>query len=66
MLTPKQSVGEILRELPDDVTYDDIIYRLYARSKIERAMEDIREGRVVDQEEAERLTAQWRTGAAAQ
>jgi len=53
-LTPKQSVGEILRELPDDVSYDDIIYRLYARSKIERAMESAETEPLIEHEAVER------------
>ena len=60
MNTPKEATAEILKELPDDATYDDIMYRLYVRRKIERGLKDLEEGRVVSQEEAERRTAKWR------
>ena len=60
MSIAKKATEEILKELPDDATFDDIMYRLYVRSKIERGLKDLEAGRVVSQEEAERRTAKWR------
>ena len=61
MSTPKEATAEILKELPDNATFDDIMYRLYVRQKVERGLKDLEEGRVVSQEEARRLTSRWRT-----
>lgn len=59
MKTAKEEVRELLDRLPDDASYEDIQYHIYVREKIERGMKDIQEGRVIDQEEAERRMARW-------
>ena len=60
MNSPKEATAEILKELPDDSTYDDIMYRIYVRRKVERGLKDVEDGRIVSQKEAERRTAKWR------
>ncbi len=60
MNTPKEAMAEILKDLPENADYDEIMYRLYVRRKVERGLKDLEEGRVVSQEEAERRTAKWR------
>jgi len=42
-------------ELPDDATWDDLMYRVYVRQKIEDGLSDVEAGRVVSREEVERL-----------
>jgi len=59
MNTPKEAVAEIIRDLPDDATYDDIIYHIYVRSRIERGLKDVEEGRVFSQEEVEEMMKKW-------
>jgi len=44
---------------PDDATFEDIQYHIYVREKIERGLKDVREGRVLTQEEAERRLSKW-------
>jgi len=51
----KQQAAEMIRSFPDQVTWDDIMYELYVRQKIEQGEQDGDEGRVVSQEEVERL-----------
>jgi predicted transcriptional regulator len=58
-VTAKDSVRQMLDELPDDATYEDIEYRIYVRRKVEQGLEDLREGRVVSHEEVERRMARW-------
>ena len=40
-------------------TSEDIPYRLYVREKIERALQNVEEGRVVPEEEMERRMQRW-------
>lgn len=61
MNTPKEAIIELGKTLPDDATYDDIMYRLYVITKIERGLKDMKEGRVVSDEEARKRISQWRT-----
>lgn len=42
----KISADRLIRELPENVTWDDLMYRIYVRQKIERGLEDSENGRV--------------------
>ena len=59
MLTAKEEVNKILEHLPDDVGYEDIQYHIYVREKIERGLNDIRDGNVLSQEEVEKRMSKW-------
>ena len=50
----KDQVRKLLDEIPDDATWDDIMYEFYLRKKVEQGLADLEEGRVVSQEEIER------------
>ena len=54
MSTAKEEVRKILELIPDDSSFEDILYHIYVREKIERGLKDIEEGRMLDQEEIER------------
>lgn len=56
MPTPnaKQQVHELIDQLPDNVTWDEIAYRVEVRVSIERGLADSDAGRVVSQEEVEK------------
>ncbi len=54
MSTAKEEVRKILEQIPDDSSFEDIQYYIYVREKIERGLEDIEKGRIIDQEEIER------------
>jgi predicted transcriptional regulator len=57
--TAKQEVQELLRELPDDATLEDIQYHIYVKQKIAQGLADVRAGRVLSQEEVEKRFARW-------
>lgn len=50
----RAAARELVDTLPPDATWDDVMYRIYVRQEIEAGLVDEREGRVVDQDEAER------------
>lgn len=54
MLTAKQRVITLLKQLPDDCTLEDIQYHLYVMQKIENGLEDKKAGRTLSQDEVER------------
>ncbi|MGH7362759.1 MAG: hypothetical protein ACREKK_02555 [Candidatus Methylomirabilales bacterium] len=62
MATAKEEVRKILDTLPDGASFEEIQYHIYVRQKIERGLEDIGEGRVLDQEEVERRMSKWPGG----
>ena len=59
-MSAKEQVIAMIQELPNDVNFEDIEYHLYVRRKILRGLEDIREGRVLSQEEVEERFKKWR------
>ncbi|MFN0052682.1 MAG: hypothetical protein ACKV0T_10860 [Planctomycetales bacterium] len=59
MSTAKTDVRAILDRLPEDASLEDIQYQIYVRQKIERGLKDVREGRTVTHEEAQRQLEKW-------
>lgn len=57
MSPAREEVRRLLDKLPDDVSFEEIQYRIYVREKIEAARQAVREGRVVSEKEAERRMA---------
>ncbi|MCY2973413.1 MAG: hypothetical protein NTW52_01970 [Planctomycetota bacterium] len=47
----KEAVRSVIQSLPDNVTWDEVQYRLYVRQKIEAGLADSQAGRVVDTDE---------------
>ena len=59
METPKQQVQDLLENLPEDASLEDIQYHIYVRQKIEQGLADVAAGRVVSHEEVQRRLAKW-------
>lgn len=54
MQTVKQIVHDIADHLPDQASFDDVMYALYVRQKLERSLKAAEEGRITSQEEMEK------------
>jgi predicted transcriptional regulator len=52
MQTVKEQVIEIIKNMPDETTLDDILYSLYVMKKVEDGLEDAKNGKVVSHQEA--------------
>ena len=50
----KAAVLELVDDLPSDVTWEDVMYRVYVREAIEAGRKDAAEGRLVDLAEVRR------------
>lgn len=61
MKTAKDAVLEILKEVPDDASLEEIQYRIYVRQKIDRGLKDFDEGRTITHEEMKARVAKWLT-----
>jgi predicted transcriptional regulator len=59
MKTAKDEVLEILKQVPDDATLEEIQYRIYVRQKIDRGLKDLDEGRTITHEEMKARVARW-------
>ena len=49
--TIKQKAHQLLDNLPDSATWEDVIHRIYVREAIEAGIKDSNEGRTVDVQE---------------
>ena len=54
MPTPKEAAKQSLDHLPDQASWDDIMYELYVKQKIEEGLKDAEEGRVITHEDVKR------------
>jgi len=59
MGSAKDEVRRILEQIPDNASFEDIQYHIYAREKIDRGLEDVEQGRVISQEEVESRMRKW-------
>ncbi len=59
MTIAKQQILELIKDLPDEIDIDEVIYRLYLRQKLEAAEKDVQEGRLVSHEEVLKETSKW-------
>ncbi len=56
---PKDEVRQLLENLPEDASYEDIQYHIYVRQAIQAGTEAADRGELVEQEEIERRMAKW-------
>ena len=59
MKTAKDEVRELLENLPDDASLEDIQYHLYVCQKLHRGLAAAEEGRTISHEEATRRMSRW-------
>jgi len=52
MATPKETAKQLIDHMSDKATWDEIMYELYVKQKIEKGLKASEEGRTVPQEEA--------------
>jgi len=55
----KEEVISLIKELPDDITLDDIIYHLYVKQKLLKAKEDIAQGRTYSHKQVKDMAEKW-------
>ena len=59
MLDAKQDVQQLLNQLPENVSFDDIQYHIYVCQKIRRGIEDVEAGKTISDEEFDKQMSQW-------
>jgi predicted transcriptional regulator len=51
MHSAKQAARELIDRLPDSVSWNDLMYELYVKQKIEEGLKELDEGRGIPHEE---------------
>ena len=59
MKTAKEEVRQLLEQLPEDTSLEDIQYHIYVRQKVQRGLDAAREGKVISGHEIERRMTRW-------
>ena len=59
MGSAKEEVRRILEVIPDTASFEDIQYHIYVREKIERGLDDVKNGKLLSQDEVEQRMRQW-------
>lgn len=59
MPTAIEKVRELLDDIPEKATYEDIQYHIFVHQKIEIGLRDVAEGSVLGQKEVERRMSKW-------
>ena len=59
MTNVKQQVREILKQLPDDCSIEDVQYQLYVVETLRRRTESADKGNFANQGEVERRLSKW-------
>jgi hypothetical protein len=55
----KQAVMDLIKDLPDDCTLEDIQYKLYVRQKIQRSLEAAKRGKVKTHTQVKKRLSKW-------
>lgn len=59
MKTAKEEVRELLDQLPEDISLEDIQYHIYVRQKIQKGLDAAQEGKMISQIEVEKRMGRW-------
>lgn len=54
MQTAKETARQVIERLPDQASWEDILYELYVKQKIEVGLAEVTEGKTVTHEDAKR------------
>ena len=57
MSTTKEEAINLITRLPDEASWDDIIYEMYVKKKIEMGIKGADEGRVIPHGEVKKIFA---------
>jgi predicted transcriptional regulator len=59
MKNAKQSAIEVIENLPDDSSFEDIMELLFFLQKVESGLKDIDDGKVISHEDVKKRLDRW-------
>jgi predicted transcriptional regulator len=59
MSTPKEQMLEMIKDQPEDSTYDEILRELTFKRMVDKGLDDARSGRTLTNEEVSRRIRSW-------
>jgi predicted transcriptional regulator len=58
-MSTKEEILELISNLPDNVTLDEVMEKLYIRAKIEAAVNEIDQGKGISHEDVKEHFKKW-------
>ncbi|MBS4028955.1 MAG: hypothetical protein KGZ58_09985 [Ignavibacteriales bacterium] len=58
-ISPKQTLFNVLQQMYDNVTYDDMMYEIYLLQKVECGLKEIEEGNILSNEDVKKRLRKW-------
>lgn len=55
----KEEIISLIKTLPDDITLNEIMYHIYVKQKIQKALKDIEDGKTYSHEEVKEMAKKW-------
>lgn len=55
----KKEIIEMIKKMPAKSTADDILYEIFVRTKIEKGLKELDEGKWVTHEQAKKKLSRW-------
>jgi uncharacterized protein YpmS len=59
LTSTKQQIIEFIKSLPEDLSFEEITYRLYLEQRLVKAQQQIKEGKYHTHEEAKEIMKKW-------
>ncbi len=56
--TIKNDAINLINSLPENSTWDDIMYEIYVKQKIDKGLDDVKNGRVTPHEDVRKMFVQ--------
>ena len=55
----KESVIDLLKKIPEDATYEDIIAEIYFKKQVEEGIEQLEKGQSLSNDEVKKRLEKW-------
>ena len=59
MSSAKKTVSSILKSLPENATFEDILYEIYVHQNIEIGLEQLKKGDLISEDQANKRLEKW-------
>ena len=57
----KESIMKMVKDLPDNVSLDEVMAELYFKSQVDAGVKELDEGKGISHEDVEKRMAKWLT-----
>jgi len=59
MQSAKETIESIIKKMPNNATYEDILYEIYVQQNIDIGLEQLKKGQLITEEMALKRLGKW-------